>query len=272
MMRYSSSSRALFGVAAAALAVAGAGGIAVAAIPNSDNGHIVACYPTSGPDQGLLRVIDNQAGQTCAAGSKQVVWNDTGVHFKGAYSSTTQYRKNDLVTSSGQTYIALLDNKNVSVTSATWALFAAKGANGSVGPAGPPGPTFKGQFFPQSTWSASSQGSDWQVVSSQTFTTTGTSNILAEYTAESFCQNVSWCSARVVLDGTEMTGGSGTGYAFDDADPQSTWEGHAFNRYLASVPAGTHTVQVQAFLVGPSTTASPFFRLDDATLTLEQIG
>jgi uncharacterized protein YjbI with pentapeptide repeats len=49
------------------------GGIVWATIPNSTTGAASACYPTSGPSKGVLRVIDAQAGQTCAAGEASIV-------------------------------------------------------------------------------------------------------------------------------------------------------------------------------------------------------
>src|SRR5262245_53604848 len=44
------------------------GAVTWAAIPDSTTGTITACYPTSGPSQGALRVIDAQNGDHCAAG------------------------------------------------------------------------------------------------------------------------------------------------------------------------------------------------------------
>lgn len=46
-----------------------------AAIPNSSTGVISGCYV---PITGTLRVIDNQAGQSCATGEVALVWNQTG--------------------------------------------------------------------------------------------------------------------------------------------------------------------------------------------------
>jgi uncharacterized protein YjbI with pentapeptide repeats len=46
-----------------------AGGTAAwAAIPDSTSGRVTTCYPTSGTNQGVLRVIDYQGGAQCGAG------------------------------------------------------------------------------------------------------------------------------------------------------------------------------------------------------------
>ena len=45
-----------------------------AAIPDSTSGQITACYPTSGPNQGQLTVIDAQAGKQCATGQATLTW------------------------------------------------------------------------------------------------------------------------------------------------------------------------------------------------------
>jgi hypothetical protein len=59
-----------------ALAVAAAGGIAYAGIPDS-GGVIHGCYKTS-PNQGTLRVIDSEKGQTCSVNESALNWNQTG--------------------------------------------------------------------------------------------------------------------------------------------------------------------------------------------------
>ncbi|MGE7111224.1 hypothetical protein [Lysinibacillus sp. NPDC047702] len=59
---------------------------------------------------------------------------------RGAWSSTTQYFKNNLVGLDGRTYIALQENINTPVTNqSVWTLFADKGAQGAEGPRGLPG-------------------------------------------------------------------------------------------------------------------------------------
>ena len=48
------------------------GGVSYAAIPNSTNGTITACYATSGTVAGTLKIIDAQSGATCAVGRNQI--------------------------------------------------------------------------------------------------------------------------------------------------------------------------------------------------------
>lgn len=52
----------------------GIGSAAFASIPHSITGVITACYTTTG----TLRVIDAQAGKTCASTDKKVTWNAKG--------------------------------------------------------------------------------------------------------------------------------------------------------------------------------------------------
>jgi hypothetical protein len=55
------------------------GGAAWASIPDS-GGVIHGCYLTTGPPQarGAVRVIDTEAGQTCASGEVAISWNQEG--------------------------------------------------------------------------------------------------------------------------------------------------------------------------------------------------
>lgn len=126
---------------AAALASVTAAGITFAAIPTTTTGRITACYATSGTRAGLIRIIDAQAGQTCATSERSINWQTNGVRYRGAYSTTGTYFTGDVVTSVGASYISLTTNKNVAPTTAgKWAAFAAKGATGATGPSGPQGP------------------------------------------------------------------------------------------------------------------------------------
>jgi hypothetical protein len=135
-------------VVGATLGLGIAGGIAVASIPDSGTGVITGCYITSGANQGKLRVIDAQAGATCLGTETQLAWNAKGLHFQGAWNNTTPYKTDDLVTKSGNAYIALIANTGVPVTNTTnWALFAQKGGTGPVGPPGPAGPRGEGSIF-----------------------------------------------------------------------------------------------------------------------------
>jgi hypothetical protein len=62
-------------IAFIALLVAG-GGVAAAAIPDSDDGEIHGCYANR---NGALRVVDDQAGETCNASKETaLVWNQQG--------------------------------------------------------------------------------------------------------------------------------------------------------------------------------------------------
>ena len=63
----------LFAVGAFALV----GGIAYASIPDS-SGVIHGCYKKSSPNQGTLRVVDSEKGQTCSSSENSVNWNQTG--------------------------------------------------------------------------------------------------------------------------------------------------------------------------------------------------
>jgi hypothetical protein len=60
--------------AAIAMAVLGGGGVAFASIPDS-GGVIHGCYSAK---DGTLRVIDTDAGQTCAKGENSLNWNQQG--------------------------------------------------------------------------------------------------------------------------------------------------------------------------------------------------
>ena len=61
---------------------------------------------------------------------------------KGQWNSGTEYKKLDIVTSNGNSYIAVLDNTNKAVTNTTyWQLVAEKGAKGDKGNTGQTGAT-----------------------------------------------------------------------------------------------------------------------------------
>ena len=55
--------------------LAGGSTIALAAIPDSDDGEIHSCRNNI---TGNLRVIDQEAGQNCTAGQTELTWNQTG--------------------------------------------------------------------------------------------------------------------------------------------------------------------------------------------------
>ena len=64
---------------------------------------------------------------------------------KGAYSSSTQYEKNDVVTYEGSSYVSLQSTKGNAPTNATyWQLIAEKGTKGDTGATGQTGATGNG--------------------------------------------------------------------------------------------------------------------------------
>lgn len=77
------------------------GGVSWAVIPDSANGTITACYPTSGTNKGALRVIDYQAGQRCATGEAALQWQRNQLRWRGVWSSTASYAANDAVQYNG---------------------------------------------------------------------------------------------------------------------------------------------------------------------------
>ena len=64
---------------------------------------------------------------------------------KGAYSSSTQYEKNDVVTYEGSSYVSLQATQGNTPTNTTyWQLIAEKGAKGDTGATGQTGATGNG--------------------------------------------------------------------------------------------------------------------------------
>lgn len=123
--------------ATTALAIAAGISTALAAIPDSGTGTITGCSAISG---GALRVIDAQGGASCTGSERRITWPSKGIRNRGAWTSTPIYYVDDLVTYSGQTYLAKLQNRAVTPTNTTnWTLLAARGATGPTGPRGPAG-------------------------------------------------------------------------------------------------------------------------------------
>src|SRR3954469_6693774 len=121
------------GAIAALIGLTIGGGLSYAAIPNSSSKVISGCYATS---NGALRVIDAQAGVTCAAGETALQWNQKGPQglvWKGAWATGTTYAKNDAVSSAGSAWIALKSSTGVTPGSnaTAWSLLASKGAKGA---------------------------------------------------------------------------------------------------------------------------------------------
>lgn len=64
---------------------------------------------------------------------------------KGAYSSSTQYEKNDVVTYQGSSYVSLQSTQgNVPTNTTYWQLIAEKGTKGDTGATGQTGATGNG--------------------------------------------------------------------------------------------------------------------------------
>ena len=85
-------------------------------------------------------MIDAQAGATCASGETLLTWSQRGVTWRGAWNSATAFVKSDLVSASGNVYIAKVSNTNKPVSNTTyWALFVQRGATGAPGAPGAPG-------------------------------------------------------------------------------------------------------------------------------------
>lgn len=119
-------SRVTVGIVCAALGASIAGGIALAAIPQSVTTQITTCYPKTGATK-TLRVIDYQAGQRCTASENTLSWQANGLHWRGAWSATTPYAKHDVVTNDGSSYVAVLGGANHVPPNATyWAVLATK--------------------------------------------------------------------------------------------------------------------------------------------------
>ncbi len=93
-----------------------------------------------------------------------------------------------------------------------------------------------------------------------------TARLIARFSGESRC-TVSWCSLRIVVDGTEMLPASGINFAFDSGDgADDRFEGLAMDRTSKVLSAGTHTVKVEWALGGNNSS----FWLDDWQLTVEE--
>jgi len=61
----------VLGILALVVALAGVGAVAMASVPGAD-GSITGCYKKTSPNQGRLRVIDAEAGQSCSSGEQRI--------------------------------------------------------------------------------------------------------------------------------------------------------------------------------------------------------
>jgi len=110
------------------------GTFAWAAIPDSATGMIAACYPRSGPNKGVLRVVDHQAGRACTSSEAMIMWPSHGFRWRGQWQAGTAYAVNDVVGSNGSTYIATQATTNILPSNASyWSLMASVGAQGAPG-------------------------------------------------------------------------------------------------------------------------------------------
>lgn len=108
-------------LAAAAVLVLGAGGIAWATIPDSQ-GAIHSCYSTS---TGALRIIDPSAGQACHSGEAALAWNSRGMNWRGPWNATASYVRADVVTLGAALYVANRPNTDSKPPNASWAVMNA---------------------------------------------------------------------------------------------------------------------------------------------------
>ena len=85
---------------------------------------------------------------------------------------------------------------------------------------------------------------------------------IAEFDGESHCSGISgsWCTVRILVDGTEMHPRAGSNFAFDSGGADR-WEGHAMTRTYGPLGPGQHTFKVQIAVANGATS----FGLDDWT-------
>jgi hypothetical protein len=111
--------------------------MASATVPDG-SGVFHACYLTSGAagEVGKARIVDSGAGQACTASETAVTWR-RGLLFRGAWVSSTAYKRDDIVTRNGSSFVALVNSTNVTpgTDAKTWSTLAAKGNPGPPGPA-----------------------------------------------------------------------------------------------------------------------------------------
>lgn len=89
-----------------------------------------------------------------------------------------------------------------------------------------------------------------------------TGHLVVTFSGESVCTGGSWCTLRVLVDGTELHPIVGTDFAFDS--PSDNWEAHSIQRISKPLVAGIYTVDVQWAALGGAT-----FRIDDWLFMVE---
>jgi hypothetical protein len=146
------------------------------------------------------------------------------------------------------------------------------GPTGPAGPQGPAGPTGQqgppgeqGQQGPPGTGATVAYAFDTGGTSTTTSlsfvaipdasaTVTippgGNATLLLTFSAESHCTSLSTsCSARIMLDGNEVPGGSGESFEFDAGSDLG--EANSFQRVVPGVAPGAHPITVQFLAGGP---------------------
>jgi len=118
------------------------GGIAWAAVPSRSTGQIAACYKTSGPNKGELRIIDHQAGRSCSSTEAMLLWPTHDLRWRGSWSRKTVYAPRDAVSYQGSSFVALVATEGITPASGhAWSTLAGHGATGRSGPRGRTGAT-----------------------------------------------------------------------------------------------------------------------------------
>jgi hypothetical protein len=127
-----------------------------------------------------------------------------------------------------------------------------------------------------STTTSTTYGDVTGATTTVTVPTGQSSLIIAEFTAESFCDagdGSGYCSVRILIGGTEGNPAEGTDFAFDTIVTATTnedwWEGNAMTRSRGPLGPGTYVVQVQAATVDSN--ANTTFNLDDWHLTVQRV-
>ena len=148
MGRFWSRHRTVFAVAlVTALAAGGAGGIAMAVIPDTGSGVFHGCYSKI---TGALRLIDPSKGQNCKSTEKAISWDQSAVVWRGNWKASVSYSSHDAVAYQGSSYVATVANAGQSPPThpGDWLVLAQAGPKGAVGQAGPPGSPGRGGLLP----------------------------------------------------------------------------------------------------------------------------
>jgi hypothetical protein len=99
-------------------------GVSWAAIPHSASQLITACYDNSGPQKGVLRVIDEQGGAACTAGETKIRWSGKGLQWAGKWANSRTYYANDVVRYKDGLFVARVGSLGVApdTDAAKWAV------------------------------------------------------------------------------------------------------------------------------------------------------